>query len=113
MQWLVLAAVSHREAAIDVIGSVEGVDTFICQKKVEIWSGDTNASLKDGQTQKDRATQLLRSRTGALVKQYRNWHEDKDIIISIQVFSIVSISIISIIRILAIAIPKDQSFPKS
>ena len=47
MQWLVLAAVSHREAAIDVIGSVEGVDTFICQKKVEIWSGDTDASLKD------------------------------------------------------------------
>ena len=28
-----LAAVSHREAVIDVNGSVEGVDTFIYWKK--------------------------------------------------------------------------------
>ena len=45
---------------------------FIClymTKKVEIWSGVTNASQTDRQTLKDRATQLLRSRSGALITQ--------------------------------------------
>ena len=39
-------------------------------KIVEIWSGVTNASQTDRETLKDRATQLLRSGSGALVTQF-------------------------------------------
>ena len=37
---------SHNEAIIDVIGSMEGIDAFI-YLKLEIWSGDTDVSLTD------------------------------------------------------------------
>ena len=35
---------------------------FFTSQKVDIWSGVTDDSLTDGQTLKDRANQLLRSR---------------------------------------------------
>ena len=41
-----LATLSHYEADIDVIRSVEGIGAFI-YLKVEIWSSDTDFSLRD------------------------------------------------------------------
>ena len=38
-----MAELSHYEAVIDVIGSVEGIDALYIEK-MEIWSGDTDAS---------------------------------------------------------------------
>ena len=43
-----LAALSHSEAVIDVI--------CLEIEKAEIWSGDTDTSLTDSQTLKERAT---------------------------------------------------------
>ena len=51
---------------ISATGSVEGIYALYMLKKVEIWTGD----IDDRQTLKDRATQLLRSKSGALVTQY-------------------------------------------
>ena len=72
-QWLVL---SHYEAVIDVIGSVEGIDAFIYWKS-EIWSGVTaDWQLTQWQILKGRATQLLISRSGAVVTQLQPKNPD-------------------------------------
>ena len=57
---------------IDDTGSVEDIHAFIYCKKVEIWTGVTDASLTDSLTTlKDRATQLLiKYKSGALVTQF-------------------------------------------
>ena len=67
---------SHYAVVIDVIGSVDGIDAFIYWK-VKIWSGLTNArQLTHWQTLKVRATQLLISRSGAVVTQLQPKNPD-------------------------------------
>ena len=56
-----------------VLGQYKAIMPLYNLKKMEIWLGVTNPLQKDGQTSKDRATQLLtKYKSGALVTQSRN-----------------------------------------
>ena len=72
-QWLYLLILSQYKVVL-VYSWWHWVSiVLVCLKilrKVDIWSDDTNPWLTNSQTLKDRATQLLRSRSGAFVTQY-------------------------------------------
>ena len=63
---------SRWQLAIDDTGSVEGICAFIyCAKWRSGQVSHMPDKWMDGQTLKDRATQLLKSKSGALVPQYQ------------------------------------------
>ena len=68
-QWLVLADTESIWGGTSWQLMWLGVYAFLYWNKVDIWTGKTVPQRTDWQTLKDMATQLLRSRSGALITQ--------------------------------------------